>query len=295
MKFSEKFFLGFCFMFTFGAIVTSVVYCSSQQNKEYSWHPNVETISKKKDIDKVFNLVKQDEKFVIESLVNEDDITEIRIPSFVIDKNKVVPLDISKEFINLLASKKNQVKSLTIGGNVNLELLKNNGKGAYFDKLESLEIENGIKEIPPYLFVTPTLKTIKLPNSIETISDQAFRNTSIEEIELPDTIQNLSSQCFAFNKNLKKATFRRVDGKIPSNLITIGSAVFQGTALSSFVFPKSLKNVNFEFSKNDYRFFMFYECNELKEISSTKEVKDKFFSIISFPEYITSKKIQWKI
>lgn len=295
MRMFERFFLGVCFIFTFGTVAVSAVYCSSQQekNKKYVWNPNIETSSNIKDLKKIFNTIENDGKLIITGLVDKNNVSDIKIPSF-INKNGVkVPVDISEEFIKSLESKRSEVKSLTIGGQVNLDLLANNGKGNYFNRLEKLEFENGIKKIPNNLFVTTTLKEIKLPNSIEIIDSQAFRNTAIKEIELPNTIKELLSQSFAFTTKLEKVTFRPVEGKEPSKTMKIGSSVFEQTALTNFEFPSSLQNVDFEFTIHNELFFTFYDCENLKKIKSSSGVKDKYMAIQQFKTYIETKKISW--
>lgn len=290
MRIFERFFLGICFVFTLGIVATSAVFCSSNSNTKNNWHPNIESVYKEEDFNKIFNTNVDQDKAVIVGLNNKNDITNLKIPSFV-EKNGVkVPVDISKEFLDSLKANKSEVKSLTIGGNVNLELLGPN----YFNRLESLEFENGITKIPNYSFITPTLKEIKIPNSVEIIDSQAFRNTSIKEIELPNTIKQILSQAFAFTSKLEKVTFRVVDGAVPTEKIKIGSAIFESTSLVNFEFPNSIKDVEFDFLILSEIFFPFYNST-IKNIKSSSELKEKFLFAERFKTYIQTKNILWNV
>lgn len=294
MKLFEKIFLWFCFSFTFGVVgITSIYHSFRQSKSDNNWDPNIQTLINRDELDKKFITLEKDGKFIIQGLANDNDVSEIKIPTFVDNNGSKIPVDISKEFIESLQSKKSDVKSLTIGGNVDLELLKVNDKGNYFNKLESLKLEDGIKKIPNNLFVTPSLKEIKLPNSIEIIDSQFFRNTSITEIEIPNTIKELLSQSFAFARKLEKVTFRNVNNEKPSEFVKLGGAIFQETNISSFTFPNNWKNIEFEFTIEDEMFFMFFNCFNLKIIQSSSMIKNKFFEKSAFKLYVDKNKIVW--
>lgn len=70
--------------------------------------------------------------------------------------------------------------------------------------MESVKLSDTVKEIKPFAFGNPKLKSIDL-NNVEIIGDHAFRASQLKQITLPKSLKVLGKEFFYFSeiKSLK--------------------------------------------------------------------------------------------
>lgn len=270
----------------------------------YIWNPKKQTVITERELSELFTYEWKDNTFIINDYASHiKDFSELNIPSFVSFKSEVYPVNISKNFVNILSTKKNDIKKIIFGGNLNLDLFYQDKKIGdeilpsrifSFNKVESVIFEYGTTSIPEELFGgIATLIDVKIPDSVEYIGTRSFYHAKIKRIELPSTIKLLSSQCFGYS-SLEEVIFRPAVSTTFSTQLVIGSSAFCNTNLSTFLFPKNIKKLVFEFTllTNDL-VFPFFECAKLKTIYSTASVKAKIDSVNTFKTYMTTNNMNW--
>lgn len=310
MKKIKKIFLGIgCFALL---PLTTIAFasCSVVKNDvsstfhNYVWNPTKQTVVTERELSQLFAYEWKDNKFIINDYASGvKDFSELNIPSFATFKSVVYPVDISTAFVQKLNTKQNDIKKIIFGGNLTLDLFyKNKPVGdeilpsriVHFQKLESVTFEYGTVSIPDELFSDiPTLIDAKIPDSVEFIGSRSFYHAKFKRIELPSTIKLLSTQCFGFTA-LEEVIFRPAASTMFSTQLVIGSSAFCNTNLSTFLFPKNINKLVFEFTllTQDW-VFPFFECTKLKTIYSNATVKTKIDSVEVFKTYMSTNNMVW--
>lgn len=93
-----------------------------------------------------------------------------------------------------------EVKSATIS-----DAVKTLGKGCFAESdLESVELGNGIAEIPEYAFDGSKLKQLVIPGTVKKIADEAFARCELESVALEEGVETLGEYSFFNNVRLKR-------------------------------------------------------------------------------------------
>lgn len=150
---------------------------------------------------------------------------------------------------------------------------------AYNYKLKKVSLPSTLKELNGNTFnYCKALETVNFPNgcNLTTIGQNAFNTcTSLKAFEIPATIEYIGNSAFYGCSKLEEVTFA-VDAETgKSNLANMGTSVFQGTAITKFVFPETVDVITLP-SKN---MNIFNGCKQLKEVhlSSTVAIIDNMF------------------
>ncbi|MBE6520342.1 MAG: hypothetical protein E7Z68_04430 [Thermoplasmata archaeon] len=165
-------------------------------------------------------------------------------------------------------AKRSNITSITIEGNVNLQLPPSTFKG--LNNLESIEIGEGLTELPDeFIMNCSKLSSVVLPSTLERIGDYAFTKNSklysvdLKEVEeigafafsqsglasivIPGSVTKIGSSAFSNCSSLANVT-------LEEGVEIIAASAFKGTYLTSIhmpstvsvigteVFPKSLKS-----------------------------------------------------
>mgnify|MGYP004631846439 CR=1 FL=1 len=122
------------------------------------------------------------------------------------------------------------------------------GKGAFngCKKLESINIQSGLKSIGEYAFYKCTrLTNINIPNSVTSIESWAFYGcTGLTNITIPDNVTSIGSYAFCSCTGLTSVN-------IPNSVTSIESSTFDScTGLTSINIPSSVTSIgNYAFSR----------------------------------------------
>ena len=121
-------------------------------------------------------------------------------------------------------------------------------------KLETLTIQEGVKEITNYSFANcMNLKKVTLPNSLTSIDNMAFYYCSgLEEITIPENVGTIGYNAFLYCGSLKSVT-------LPPRLRTIKDAAFCSCG--------SIEKINIPNSVSEIGPNAFSFCASLKEIT----------------------------
>ena len=105
--------------------------------------------------------------------------------------------------------------------------------------IEEIEIPEGVETIGECAFRDCSrLKKVKLPKTIKTIGNMAFYMVrSIEEIEIPEGCTTIGGSVFAGCTKLATV-------KLPESITAIGSTTFNGTVITSFVYPDNVDRID---------------------------------------------------
>lgn len=87
--------------------------------------------------------------------------------------------------------------------------------------VQGVEIEEGIKYLPPAIFLGSTIKKIKIPKSVEYIGRLAFGESSLEETDIEGGVQEIGAYAF------KDSTLKCIT--IPDSVVKIGEKAFLKT------------------------------------------------------------------
>lgn len=181
------------------------------------------------------------------------------------------------------------VTSIAVGKNTALTAIKSNNSGATFypSNLTTLTIDEGntnLKTLEYRLFrgngnnnlnafnTKLTTLTIADDCGLETISAECFMNcTALTSLKLPASVKTLGTQCFYNTPNLKDLVFTDTDEN-PAQLEIIGENSFWLCGLTSFVVPRSVKDIKRQ---------AFHECQVLEKVSipagTTSVDKEAFY------------------
>lgn len=97
------------------------------------------------------------------------------------------------------------------------------------------------------------LKKVTLPNGLKRIEAMAFYLIkSLVEIEIPEGVEFIGGSVFSGCSNLAKVT-------LPESITAIGTTVFNGTAITSFVYPDKVERI-------DDRIFL--SCQKLVSVTA---------------------------
>ena len=125
--------------------------------------------------------------------------------------------------------------------------------------LENFTCPDGVETIEKQAFVACTvLENVQFNENLKTIGEHAFSNTGVKSVIIPDNVTLLGAGCFYQCKKLESVIIgknvKTIDGvtfyecsalknvKL-SNVVTIASDAFIGTALETIEFPDTLKNI----------------------------------------------------
>ena len=104
--------------------------------------------------------------------------------------------------------------------------------------LETIEIEEGIEEIPDYAFAESGLVELTLPGSVKRIGFQAFAACNLESVTLNEGLITIEHKAFAANPNLKEIiipkTVETVTDTVFSMCTGLEAVKFEGNAPSTF-------------------------------------------------------------
>lgn len=107
-------------------------------------------------------------------------------------------------------------------------------------KIETLIIEDGIKEIDSNLFnCVPGLKNVSIADSVNIIGSYGFSNNcTLETIKLPNNLKTISA-------NLFDCCVKLTEINIPNAVETIENCAFQGCfGLKNVFIPQNVKNIS---------------------------------------------------
>ena len=117
--------------------------------------------------------------------------------------------------------------------------------------LKSIRIPDGITTIPSGCFSDSGLTEISLPDSLTTIERYAFqRCANLESVRLPEGITSIADEVFSYCSSLKEINW-------PSGVDKIGWHQFNGTALTEFTVPATVKKVES---------YAFKDCTKLEKL-----------------------------
>ena len=147
--------------------------------------------------------------------------------------------------------------------------------------LTYIEIPASVERIETWAFYNAGLEEIVFAENskLNYIGTNAIYNTKITEIVIPKSVTHIDNYGLASNKLLESVEFELTDdgeGGKYSNLAKLGTYVFQGTALTSFVFPEAkgpieIGTVN---TSNVYTKHLFSGCTQLKSVHLSSSVSN---------------------
>ena len=118
--------------------------------------------------------------------------------------------------------------------------------------LKSIRIPEGITTIPFSCFSGSGIAELSLPDSLTTIERYAFqRCANLESVHLPDSITSIADEVFSFCSSLAEINW-------PSGVDNIGWHQFNGTALTEFTVPATVKLVES---------YAFKDCTKLEKVT----------------------------
>lgn len=132
------------------------------------------------------------------------------------------------------------------------------------EKIDYVEIPEGVVEIAPNVFSDFIIREVYLPKTLETIGDYAFNACCIKKVYGGENVLNVKEGAFKENQITSLKNFK--------NVKEIGMIAFNDCRLKEFSFPESLKRIGmYAFSSNDFK--------EI-DLSKTKnlEIADSAFS-----------------
>ena len=114
-------------------------------------------------------------------------------------------------------------------------------------KLEKVEFEEGMEEIPKYALADCSVKEVIIPNSVTNIGDSAFEGCkSLGKVELPNKLKSIGGSAF---KNC--VLFENI--KLPDSIIEIWDGAFYGcTNLKEVTLPSQLKTMGSGIFNSEY-------------------------------------------
>ena len=117
--------------------------------------------------------------------------------------------------------------------------------------LKSIRIPEGITTIPFSCFSGSGIAELSLPDSLTTIERYAFqRCTNLESVHLPESVTSIADEVFTSCSSLKEINW-------PSGVDNIGWHMFNGTALTEFTVPATVKLVES---------YAFMDCTQLEKV-----------------------------
>ena len=117
--------------------------------------------------------------------------------------------------------------------------------------LKSIRIPNGITTIPFSCFSASGITEISLPDGLTTIEQYAFQHcANLASVRLPESVTGIADQVFSYCSSLSKVNW-------PSGVDTIGWHQFNGTALTEFTVPATVKLVES---------YAFKDCTKLEKL-----------------------------
>ncbi|MBE7010234.1 MAG: hypothetical protein E7418_01940 [Ruminococcaceae bacterium] len=122
----------------------------------------------------------------------------------------------------------------------------------YMKNVTSIKINAKITEIPyNFAYQANDLTEVIIPEGVTTIASNAFYYCDkLETLQLPSTLEKIETSAFSECHSLKKVT-------LPKGLKSVGSGVFEYTAIEEITIPASLKKAGG---------LMFGECTSLKSV-----------------------------
>lgn len=117
--------------------------------------------------------------------------------------------------------------------------------------IEKIDFPENLTEIGRAAFAGCLFETFRVPDSVQTIGQYAFSECeNLKEIKLPEALTVLNGMIFYGDNCLEKVNY------LP-NLQYIGNHVFNGTAISTITFSKTVEAIDY---------YAFYNCKNLKYI-----------------------------
>ena len=103
--------------------------------------------------------------------------------------------------------------------------------------LKTVQLMNGIKNIPEGMFYYAPITSFEIPSSVTTIGTYAFYASSLENMQLPDGVTAVGNYAF---QNCTKMT----QVALSANLQSIGNDAFAGcTKLNSITIPEKVETI----------------------------------------------------
>lgn len=152
--------------------------------------------------------------------------------------------------------------------------------------LNKVTIEDGIKEIPAYMFSNSAITQLQIPDSVEVIGEKTFYQSSLEQINLPINIRWVEDGAFEntkirnihFSENIKHlgaGVFRNASNleEVSLNpLLTSGDKPFENTEKLKKV------NLNGNWKKINRSLFERSGIEDIHIPSSVDEIEDRAFA-----------------
>lgn len=171
------------------------------------------------------------------------------------------------------------------------------------EKLQNVKLPNKLLSIETGVFLRSGLATVEFPETLKTIGDVAFcKCTKLKGITLPNDLIELGYGAFAECIELKSII-------LPQNLEVLGNSAFEGTSISSVVFPEKitviggfdecalLEKVEFSSGATHIAENAFKNCTKLSELNfpeSLNEIgKSAFENCASLSELVIPENVSY--
>lgn len=136
-----------------------------------------------------------------------------------------------------------------LGGYALNEMLKN---------VTTLELPEGVTEIPNYAFIGSCFTSVKLPSTLTKIGTGAFKSSALTSIEIPAGVTTIGANAFQNCRSLTTITF--AEG---AQLTTLGMYTFAESGLTSITLPAGVTNLN----KANIASYTFQDCTSLESVT----------------------------
>ena len=103
-------------------------------------------------------------------------------------------------------------------------------------RIGKLKLNEGLESVGDGAFAELSMEEVKLPSTLSAISYRCFFKNALREVLIPEGVKKINDYAFAYNRVLSSAG-------LPETLEEIGSAAFQGNAITEISLPGKLRSI----------------------------------------------------
>ncbi|MDD6981619.1 MAG: leucine-rich repeat protein [Clostridia bacterium] len=131
--------------------------------------------------------------------------------------------------------------------------------------LTSLELPEGMTEIPDSAFIGASIESIVLPSTLTKIGASAFSGSALKSITIPKGVTEIGGSAFKDCDSLETVIFEE-----DSELTTLGTYVFAGSGLTQITLPAGVTNLYKEMTAS----YTFQDCDKLTSVTFLGEITE---------------------
>lgn len=136
---------------------------------------------------------------------------------------------------------------------------------AMLKNVMTLELPEGMTEIPNYAFIGASITSITLPSTLTKIGTGAFQSSDLTSIVIPADVTEIGGSAFKNCRSLETITF--AEG---SKLTTLGTYAFAESGLTAITLPAGVTNLYKAKSSS----FTFQDCKSLASVEFLGEITE---------------------